>query len=298
MRYFFILKPPLRRRFQKYFFKFQKENFLVFFKTQKVGQFNAENLAKKAVREGFERIIVAGGDGLLNETINGAIRECKNSNCPIVFGILPQGSGNNFAKELGIPQGPKEAFSVLKKGKVLEVDLGKVNNRFFVNCFSLGFDAEINYLANKIKERFEFLPKNFAYFFAALEKIIKKIPEFEVELRGEEINLKEKITFLAITNTQSYGGIFKINPGAKFSDGKFNMCIARPTKKLKAIYGLFLAIKGKHSKLPEIRHYIFQKDLKINVKFPVIWEVDGEVFKPEKEFLVKIYPRAIKILVP
>lgn len=122
---------------------------------------------------------------------------------------------------------------VLKKGKIIQVDIGKANDRFFVNCFSLGFDAEINHLANEIKEKLKFLPKNFFYFFAAIKKIIQRIPEFEIEINGKEINLKEKITLLAITNTQSYGAVFKINPGAEFSDGKFNLCLIKPVKKSK-----------------------------------------------------------------
>lgn len=66
-----------------------------------------------------------------------------------------------------------------------------------------------------------------------LKKIIQRIPEFEIEINGKEINLKEKITLLAITNTQSYGAVFKINPGAEFSDGKFNLCLIKPVKKSK-----------------------------------------------------------------
>lgn len=298
MKYFFIIKPPIKRKFLNLFSQFQKENFLVFFETQREGEFNAENLAKRAIKEGFDRIIVVGGDGLINEAVNGAMKELSKPNSLPIFGIIPQGTGNNFAQELGIPKDIRLAFKTLKEGKIIQVDIGKVNNRFFVNCFSLGFDAEINHLANEIKEKFKFLPKNLSYFFAAIKKIIQKIPEFEIEIEGKEISFKEKITLLAITNTQSYGAIFKINPDAEFSDGKFNLCLIKPVKKIKAIYDLFLAINGKHYQLPEVKHSTFTNEIKIIAKSPVFWEVDGEVLKPEKEFLVKIFPKAIKILVP
>lgn len=297
MRLFFIIKPPFKKEFQKHFLEFKKSEKVSWFFTEKEGPFNARNLAQKAKKEGFQKIVVIGGDGLINETINGLLKEQKKL-FEFSLGIIPAGTGNNFAKEIGIPLNPKIAFSLLKKDKFIEVDIGKVNERFFVNCFSFGFDAEINHLANEIKEKFAFLPKPLSYFVAAAKEIIKRIPEFEISIVGDNIKINEKITLAAITNTQSYGAIFKINPGAEFSDGKLNLCIVKPVKKIKAIYALFLATKGRHSKLPQVRHYLFSKELKISTKESISWEVDGEVLEPRQNFLVKILPKAIRILVP
>jgi len=134
MKVAFIVKPPLKEEYQREFLAFERE-----FKgeikeefTEKEGPNNAKNLAKKAVEESFERVVVVGGDGLLNETING-IAEATGGKIPQDFtlGIIPTGSGNNFAKALGIPKDIKKAFEIIyvKDGKILE---GSASNVFMV----------------------------------------------------------------------------------------------------------------------------------------------------------------------
>ncbi len=298
MKFKFIIKPPVPKKFQKEILKFKKKFESKEELTEKEGPKNAKNLAKKAIQENFDKIIVVGGDGLLHEVINGVMEETK-GNLPENFalGIIPKGAGNNFAKEIGIKKDVKKAFEIIKKGNQISVDLGKVNEKFFINCFSLGFDAKINDLANKIKEKYLFLPRNLSYLFAALKEILIKIPDYEIEIKGLEINYQGKIVLAAITNSQSYGGIFKINPGASVSDGKFNLCLIEPVGKLKALNTLFLATKGNHVKVPEVKTFLFSFPLKIFSKEPVLYETDGEVFGPENNFKVEIFSKKIKVLV-
>jgi YegS/Rv2252/BmrU family lipid kinase len=293
VRYKFIIKPPLKKELEKEILELKKENKVDLELTEKGEDSpkSAKNLAKRAIKEGFERIVVCGGDGLLNEAINGMMTEKIPENFAI--GIVPTGSGNNFAKALGIPKDNKKAFEIIKSEKKILVDVGKVNQKYFINCFSLGFDAKINDLANKIKENYSFLPRSLSYLFAALKEIIFQIPSYEIEITGE-INFKEKSVLVAITNSPAYGGIFKINPGASISDGKFNLCKISPVSKIKAIYTLFLATQGKHLKIPEVKTYTFSEALKISSKEPIIWEIDGEVQKPEKEFKVEILKNSLK----
>jgi YegS/Rv2252/BmrU family lipid kinase len=295
VRYKFIIKPPLKKELEKEILELKKENEVDFELTEKGEDSpkSAKNLAKRAIKEGFERIVVCGGDGLLNEAINGIMEEKIPENFAI--GIIPTGSGNNFAKALGIPKDIKKAFEIIKSEKKILVDVGKVNQKYFINCFSLGFDAKINDLANKIKENYSFLPRSLSYLFAALKEIVFQIPSYEMEISGE-INFKEKLVLVAITNSPGYGGIFKINPGASISDGKFNLCKIYPISKLKAFYTLFLATQGKHLKIPEVKTYTFSGALKISSKEPIIWEIDGEVQNPEKEFKVEILKNSLKIL--
>jgi YegS/Rv2252/BmrU family lipid kinase len=295
VRYKFIIKPPLKKELEKEILELKKENEVNFELTEKGEDSpkSAKNLAKRAIKEGFERIIVCGGDGLLNEAINGIMAEKIPENFAI--GVIPTGSGNNFAKALGIPKDIKKAFEIIKSEKKVLVDVGKVNQKYFINCFSLGFDAKINDLANKIKEKYSLLPRSLSYLFAALKEIIFQIPSYEIEISGE-INFKEKLALVAITNSSSYGGIFKINPGASISDGKFNLCKISPVSKIKAIYTLFLATQGKHLKIPEVKTHTFSGALKISSKEPIIWEIDGEVQNPEKEFKVEILKNSLKFL--
>jgi YegS/Rv2252/BmrU family lipid kinase len=293
VRYKLIIKPPLKKELEKEILELKKENEVDFELTEKGEDSpkSAKNLAKRAIKEGFERIVVCGGDGLLNEAINGIMEEKIPENFAV--GVVPTGSGNNFSKALGIPKDNKKAFEIIKSEKKILVDVGKVNQKYFINCFSLGFDAKINDLANKIKENYSFLPRSLSYLFAALKEIVVQIPSYEMEITGE-INFKEKLVLVAITNSPSYGGIFKINPGASISDGKFNLCKISPVSKFKAFYTLFLATQGKHLKIPEVKTYTFSVPLKISSKEPIIWEIDGEVQKPEKEFKVEILKNSLK----
>lgn len=294
----FIIKPPLSKNLKKELIKFKKKFEAKEELTEKEGPNNAKEIAKRAIKEGFNRIIVAGGDGLLHEVINGIMEETK-GNIPKDFaiGVIPKGAGNNFAKEIGIPKDLKKAFLVIERGKEILVDLGKVNEKYFINCFSLGFDAKINGLANKLKEKYSFLPRNLSYLFSALKEIMIKIPNYEIEIKGLEINYQGNLVLVAITNSPSYGAIFKINPGALVFDGKFNLCLIEPVGKLKALKTLFMATKGNHIKVPEVKTFLFSLPIIIKTKEPLIYEMDGEVFEPKNQFKVEILSKKLKFLV-
>jgi diacylglycerol kinase (ATP) len=110
VRYKFVIKPPLKKELRKEILKLKKENEADFDLTEKGEDSpkSAKNLAKRAIKEGFERTVVCGGDGLLNEVINGIMVEKIPENFAI--GIIPTGSGNNFAKALEIPRDIKKSF--------------------------------------------------------------------------------------------------------------------------------------------------------------------------------------------
>ena len=298
MKFFFIIKPsPVKKQFKKEILEFKKIFEIKEELTEGQGERNAQNLAKKAIGEGFERIIVVGGDGLLNEAVNGIMGAREgNFSSNFALAIIPTGAGNNFAKELGI-KNIKEAFSVIRQNKKILVDLGKVNDRYFANCVSFGFDALINKIANDLKTKYQFLPRNLSYLFAALGKIIIGIPNFPVQIKGE-INYQDKVVLAAITNSPSYGGIFKINPDAIINDGKLNLCLIKPVGKIRAFETLFRATKGTHLNLPEVKTSQFSLPLTISSPENLPFETDGEVFAPEKKYQIEVLPKILPILVP
>jgi len=309
MRFKFIAKPPLKRDIERGFLNFKKKFEAEIEFTQREGEKRALNLAKKAFKEGFERIIAIGGDGTTNEVLNGILKAAEEINqkfykdpkkffSHFAMGIIPGGFANDFAREIGIPKDPEKAFLNLIQGKRIFVDIGKVDQRYFANCLSFGFDAVINEKANEFKEKYPFIPKFSSYLLPAIKEIIKKIPNFDVEIKGEEIKLKEKVILVAITNTKRYGGIFKINPQADFSDGKLNLCLAKSIGKLKALYDVFLLSQGKHLHLPEIKTFEFKKPIFLCSPTPLPSQVDGEILKSKKEYLVEVFPKILPILVP
>jgi YegS/Rv2252/BmrU family lipid kinase len=301
----FIIKPfssqKKTQEFQEELVKF-KETTKVKIKqvfTTPDGENNAQNLAKKAIEQEFDKIVFVGGDGLLNEGVNGIMQATGGNFSPdFTIGIIPTGSGNNFAKELGIPKDIKTAFEIIKKGKTTLVDIGKVNDRYFINCFSVGFDAQINNIANHFKEKYAFLPKEESYFFAALLMIAAKLPNFEIKMKSKEINYQGKIILAAITNSQSYGGKFLVNPGAKINDGIFNICVIEPVGKLRALFDLYKASQGTHIYLPEVKTFRFSFPLTITSPRFLPCEADGEVLEPKKEYKIRIFPKTLRICVP
>ena len=297
MKFFFIIKPPVKNELEKEILEFKKLFEINEELTEGQGERNAQNLAKIALEEGFERIIVVGGDGLLNEAVNGIMGAIEgNFSSNFALGIVPTGAGNNFAKELGI-KNIKEAFSVIKQNKKILVDLGKVNDRYFANCVSFGFDALINKIANDLKTKYQFLPRNLSYLLTAIGKIIIGIPNFPVQIKGEK-NYQNKVILAAITNSPSYGGIFKINPNAIINDGKLNLCYITPLGRIRAFEILFRATKGTHINLPEVKIFQFSSPLTISSPENLPFETDGEVFAPEKKYQIEVLPKILPILVP
>jgi YegS/Rv2252/BmrU family lipid kinase len=265
--------------------------------TSSLGENSAQILAKRAFEKGFNIIIFVGGDGILNEGLNG-IMQASGGHFPPDFciGIIPTGSGNNFAKALKIPKDFKKAFSIIKEGKIIPVDIGKVNNRFFINCLSFGFDAQINRLTNELKSKHSFLPKEGSYLFATIKEIIKEIPLFEMKIESKEKYEKRDVILLAITNGPSYGAIFKVNPEASYNDGKFDVCIVNSVGKLRAFYDILKVIRGTHSNLPEIEMFR-TSDIIISSETPLPYEMDGEVFEPQKEYKISLIPKILRVLV-
>jgi YegS/Rv2252/BmrU family lipid kinase len=297
MKFYFIVRPPAKKDYQEEVLAFKKEFKAKEEFTEVKGEKNAQNLAKKAIEEGFQRIIVVGGDGSLNEVANG-VMAAMNGNFPSEFalGIIPAGAGNNFAKELGI-KNIKEAFSIIKQNKIDLVDIGKVNDRYFINCFSVGFDALVNKIANDIKTKYQFLPRNLSYLLAALGKIIVGIPNFQIQIKGET-DYQNKVILAAVTNSPSYGGIFKINPDAIINDGKLNLCIIETVGRIRAFFDLYRVSRGSHTNLPEMKMLKFSFPLTISSPELLPYEVDGEVPEPEREYKVNVFPRILPILVP
>ncbi len=291
MKFKFLVKPPLKRKVKKGILDLKRKFEVEVEIAEKEGEKSFANLAKVAIRKGFDNLIVVGGDGSINEVVNGLFQE-KSDLRDLILGVIPTGSGNNFAKALNIST-IKRGFEAIKKQKPILVDLGKVNSKYFVNCFSVGLDAQINDLANKLKDKMKILPKSLSYFFAALQYITFKFKCFSISIETENLKKSGKMVLAAVTNSESYGGFFRINPGAKISDGFLNLCYIEPLGKIKALVSLFKVIKGTHVFLKEVKMQKI-KSLKIKTEKPLIWEIDGEVQKPKNFFKIEILPKALK----
>ena len=167
--------------------------------------------ATSELRRAYAGVVVAGGDGTISEVANGLAGR------HIPLGILPRGTGNVLAKELGIPKGTRKAIEIILRGKTLRLDVGLAGTRRFILMASAGYDAQVTALVHKTRRgRF-----GYVNFVLPMWKTLRRdeFPEITVEMNGR----KHVCHHVVIANVSSYGGPFRPAPGAIYNDGEFDV---------------------------------------------------------------------------
>jgi YegS/Rv2252/BmrU family lipid kinase len=186
---------------------------------------DARRLAAEAVADGFELIVAAGGDGTVNETLNG-IGDLPNGFERARLGVLPLGTVNVFARELKIPLQIQRAWEILQRGREIKIDLphaefstnGKSERRYFVQLAGAGLDARAIELVDwQHKKKIGPL----AYIFAGLKALREK--QSKISARANSQNFSGEL--ILIGNGKFYGGPFEIFPQADLRDGLLDICI-------------------------------------------------------------------------
>ncbi|MDO4375584.1 MAG: diacylglycerol kinase family lipid kinase [bacterium] len=215
----------------------------------------ATKIASRFKNEEGTVVYSVGGDGTLNEVINGiAEGKCK-------LGIIPTGSGNDFYRSL--KESPNEE---------IRVDLGKVNDRYFINIASVGMDAETCNNANKIKSK---LKIGIAYYLGLIHTFIT-FKSKRLKLKIDKNIYAGDYIIAAICNGKYYGGGFKIAPVASFDDNKFDIYLVSKANKLKLIKILLALLKSEHENYNEVRKYT-GKNITISSENNLIVNIDGEI---------------------
>lgn len=215
----------------------------------------ATEIASRFKNEENTIVYSVGGDGTLNEVVNGiAEGKCK-------LGIIPTGSGNDFYRTL------KEAQT-----ENVRLDLGKVNGRYFINIASVGMDAETCNNANKIKSKI----KLHSSYYLALIHTFLTFKSKSLKLKIDKNVYAGDYIIAAICNGKYYGGGFKIAPVASFDDNQFDIYLASKAGKLKLIKILLALLKSEHEKYNEVRKYT-GKNITITSENNLIVNIDGEI---------------------
>lgn len=229
---------------------------------------HAVALAEEAVNSGAKYVVAAGGDGTVNEVVS-----ALNGHKEVVFGILPFGTGNDFASALGIPGDPVEAADLLVERHTSLCDLGMANDKVFTNVAGLGFDVDVLRSVEKHKRGSTgMLP----YVIGILDALFHrhKIHCFVSFDGGEE----EEMDALIITacNGRRFGGGMLVAPEAKPDDGMFDICIAKWVGFFRMITLLPLFVKGKHIGKKPIK-YLRAKSISVRTEGGFTVETDGEL---------------------
>ncbi len=244
---------------------------------------HATEIAKKAVKSGFDLIIVAGGDGTINQVVNGM------SENRIPLGILCCGTGNDFASTLNMPKDPVAAVRRIMEGTVQWVDLGRVNQRYFVSSVGAGFDGEV---AFNVNQGFRYV-RGMAAYLLSIFKTLFSYEARKIKLTVDGLVMEFKGMLVAITNSATYGGGIKINPDAVINDGLLDVCAAQNLSKIESLCCLPLAIKGWHQNLKKVR-MIKGKNITLESDRPIFCQLDGEVFT-DKVLHFSLVPQSLPI---
>jgi diacylglycerol kinase (ATP) len=258
LRYFIIVNPISGRgrgeksipRIEEFFKSHNLEYRLV--RTER--SMHALELAENASYEGYHVIVCAGGDGTLNEALNGVMKAHMNGSSP-ALAVLSIGTGNDFSGGTGIPTNLEDGLIALKENKRKKIDVGFVkggdfpSGRYFGNGTGVGFDAATGFAALQIKWTRGLL----AYLIAAIQTIFfyYKPPKLRIEV--DDQTFEQDSLMVSVMNGNRMGGGFRMAPESKSDDGLFDLCIASSASKLR-IFGLIPHfIKGDQATQPEIK---------------------------------------------
>ncbi|MEK6680054.1 MAG: diacylglycerol kinase family protein [Nitrospirota bacterium] len=248
-------------------------------------------IARKGIKNGFNMIAALGGDGTVNQVVNGIMGS------GVTLGIIPAGTGSDLVKTLNIPVKVEDAVDVLLNGKEHLIDIGEIKgktwgeSRYFINIAGIGIDAVTVKELEYAKTIFKGKP---AYFYA-LFRALKKYRGLTLKIKMKDINISVLAYLTAIANGRFFGGGFKITPDADTADGLFDICIVEKVGIIKTLLNLAKVIKGTHTKIREVR--MFRSDKVIissDCLMPV--EIDGEIGEEDTEYFFKIHPKALKVM--
>lgn len=235
-----------------------------------------KDATKIARKYRFSKNIIysVGGDGTLNEVLNGIVGT-KN-----LLGVIPSGSGNDFYKTLSKID---EEYPV--------IDIGKVNDQYFINIISIGIDAEVANNVSLMKKRK--VPTNQIYNASLIYTFFKyKYKDIELSIDEKE-QKKGKCTILTICNGQVYGGGYKIAPSAKLTDGYFDVYYVEKVNKPQLPSLINMLKQGIHESHSKV-HKSQATKIKFKCDKELVCNIDGEIMTAKK-FNVKIIPKAITI---
>jgi diacylglycerol kinase (ATP) len=251
---------------------------------------DAERAAAVAVADGCAALFVAGGDGTLNEAINGLA--AAGALDRIIVGVIPLGTGNDFAAALGIPADVDAALEVLLRGRQIRVDLGEVNGRVFVNTSGGGFIADVSVA---VTPQLKSLAGRLAYLIGGAQALA----EFEpvgatVSLGGGSAPLRHRLHAFAVCNSRLIGGGRLIAPEAIIDDGRLDVCLIEAMSALEFVALARKVAEGEHVNDPRVI-YLQSPSLEIALDRPVHVNTDGEVFEGQR-FAYRVLPGAATFL--
>ncbi|MGE7122094.1 diacylglycerol/lipid kinase family protein [Peribacillus sp. NPDC097264] len=252
------------------------------------GEGDASRFAKEACEGKYDAVISMGGDGTVNETVNGLAEQ---EHRPIL-GIIPLGTVNDFARALNIPLDPIKAMEMYTKSAVKEADIGKINNRYFMNVLAVGAIAEATYnVSVEQKTRLGSL----SYFLEGAKTLVKKTP-FPITVEHDHGRWTGETYLLFATMTNSVGGFEQLAPEAEVNDGKLHIFIIKDLSLPLLVKIIPSLLRGEIKHHDEIE-YIQTSRLHVSTSEDLGVNIDGEK-GVQMPFQAAVLHKHLRLFVP
>lgn len=246
-----------------------------------------ERLAQAAISRGARVIMVVGGDG----TCSGVANAILTNSAPCSLGVFPCGTGNDFAKTLGVAHYSPEQIVNLIQNKASVIDVGFADGRHFVNSCGFGFDASVLEASNRI----HFLKGKAVYIYAALGQLFT-YRGTEVSVSGVPDVERGKILMVTVSVGRFLGGAFKIAPNASVLDGKLDVCLLADSSVPRRVRLFLGAMRGTHISMPSVSTATVER---VALTFPSLpsMEFDGELRVARSRTVeLQCLPRALSVV--
>jgi diacylglycerol kinase (ATP) len=255
-----------------------------------VGSGDAERAARQAAAEGYGRLVAVGGDGTLNEALNGAAAVDRLTG--VTFGIVPLGTGNDFASALGIGD-VAQALDAIVAGRSRQVDVGALDGRLFVNASAGGFVAEVS---EAVTPELKTLAGRFAFVLAGAGVLLDydAVPAAVTIDGTPEPALSGALQMFVVCNGPTIGGGRPIAPMARLDDGELDVVLVRASSTAEFVALLRRITSGEHVDDPLVT---FRRAATLEIAFartiPV--NTDGEVLERQRCHY-RVLPGALRVL--
>lgn len=261
------------------------------------GPGHATGLARDAARAGVDRLIVAGGDGSIHEAVNGLMDAppAEDGATRIALGVIPLGTGNDFAKLLGVYKQPPEAAAArMMRAGTARFDVGRCLGEYFDNMMGVGFDAEAVRQANKIRRL-----KGLAVYLAAIYRTFVTFKAPHLEVRSREHSETGPMMMVGVGIGVCTGGGFYLTPQADPGDGKLDVCLIRKVGLTTFLTSVPRVMKGTHTSLDEVTLF---RSTAVTIRStdgrPLVLQLDGELREPGlMEVEIGIVPGRLRVMV-
>jgi YegS/Rv2252/BmrU family lipid kinase len=259
---------------------------------------HATELARQAGIDGCDLVVACGGDGTVHEVINGLMQVTERERPAL--GIVPLGSGNDFAHILGIPGDPVEALQSCLLGQPHSMDMGLVRDgqgrqEYFNNTLGIGFDAVVTIHTRRITAIHGFM----MYLIATLQTIFRNFNPMDLHVVTDRESWDQSTIMLTLGNGPREGGGFLVTPEARLDDGILDYVTIRKISRLTMLRLVPEVMKGTHARFKQVRMGTCRK-MEITSKQPLYVHCDGEIFagfgSDIRKLEIEILPDALHFL--